>query len=104
MKAIRKTDGCEVDVILLHPKEYVETVPTADYPALGGKRIYRADDLVIDEPIDWEDFRRMAALNIYGICQAKVMTVDYEALARNAVEQADVLVKCLKEKYEQETK
>ena len=93
MKAIRKDNGQEVDVILLHHKEYIQTEPD-EY---GGRNIFNAEALVVDEPVDWEDFRRMAALNIYGICQAMSMTGDYEGLARNAVEQANVLIKCLKE-------
>ena len=91
MKAIRKEDGKEVDVILLHPKEYIET----DVDEHGCRRVYNADGLIVDEPTNWEDFRRMAALNIYGICQARSMTGDYEGLARNAVEQADILIKYL---------
>ena len=96
MKAIRKYDGKEIDVILLHPKEYIDAEPDES----GGKRIYQGEGLIVNEPVDWADFRRQAALNIYGITQAKTMTGDYEGLARNAVEQADILIKYLKEKVE----
>ena len=57
MKAFRKEDCKEIDVILLHPKEYIETEPNE----FGGKRIYDAEGLVINEPIDWDLFRREVA-------------------------------------------
>ena len=60
MKAIRKGDGKEVDVILLHDKEYIDVLPNEH----DCKRIYPAETLVVDEVVDWQAFRREAAKDI----------------------------------------
>ena len=59
MKAIKKSDGEEVEIRLLHPCEYI-----AIEPDTAGYAIFRADDLIIDEPVDWSSFRREAAKDI----------------------------------------
>ena len=64
MKAIRKEDGKEIDVILTHPKEYIET----EVDAQGRRRIYNEASLIVDEPTNWEDFRRKTAqVALYGL-------------------------------------
>ena len=59
MKAIKKSDGEEVEVRLLQPCEYI-----AIEPDTVGYAVFRADDLIIDEPVDWSSFRREAAKDI----------------------------------------
>lgn len=59
MKAIKKSDGEEVEIRLLHPCEYI-----AIEPDTAGYAVFRADDLIIDEPVDWSSFRREAAKDI----------------------------------------
>ena len=58
MKAIRKSDGKEIDVRLYHSEEYIET--EADSGSLG-VRVYTAEALILEEPFDWSTFRREAA-------------------------------------------
>lgn len=103
MKAIRKSDGKEIDVQLFHPCEYIAVEPDADFPAIGGRAIFRADDLIIDEPIDWAKFRREVAKEILGsFIPAAAEVYELESLAKDvwckqAVEWADELIKQLKQ-------
>ena len=96
MKAIRKSDGKEIEVRLLHPCEYVAVEPDADYPAIGGRSIIRADDLIIDEPVDWAKFRREAAKDIVCARIIDRSITNKEELCEWACKVADTLVKQLK--------
>lgn len=97
MKAIRKGDGKEVDVILLHDKEYIDVLPNEH----DCRQIYPAETLVVDEVVDWQAFRREAAKDI--LC-ALVGNKDYlkvigriEPETMLAIALADELIKQLKD-------
>lgn len=97
MKAIRKSDGKEIEVSLLHPCEYVAVEPDVDYPAMGGRAIFRADDLIIDEPVDWAKFRREAAKDILCARMTNRSITDAQELCEWSCKIADLLVKQLKQ-------
>lgn len=100
MKAIKKSDGEEVDVRLLHPCEYLAIEPDTE-----GYAIFRADDLIIDEPVDWSSFRREAAKDILANMLSCPTTVNVGDKAIRtvgdyisfAVELADELIKQLRD-------
>lgn len=96
MKAIKKSDGEEVDVRLLHPCEYI-----AIEPDTAGYAIFRADDLIIDEPVDWSYFRREAAKEILaGMLSHQRILYDESlrpAHVRMAISYADELIKQLRD-------
>ena len=56
MKAIRKTDGKEIDVVLVNEAKYL-----AENPDTGSKRVYNESALTLKEAVDWNAFRREAA-------------------------------------------
>ena len=96
MKAIRKSDGKEIDVRLYNGEEYIETEATGSF----GARVYTADALILEEPFDWSAFRREAAKDI--LC-ALVGNKDYlkvigriEPETMLAIALADELIKQLK--------
>lgn len=98
MKAIKKSDGEEVEIRLFHPCEYIAIEPDT---ATAGYAIFRADDLIIDEPVDWSSFRREAAKDC--MCQLVGMGRDdgykyspYE-VAHYAIVYADELIKQLRD-------
>ena len=94
MKGIKKSDGEEVEIRLLHPCEYI-----AIEPDTAGYAIFRADDLIIDEPVDWSSFRREAAKDI--LCAMNCAPGPYmkslQEAVRDAIEQADELIKQLRD-------
>lgn len=100
MKAIKKSDGEEVEVRLLHPCEYLAIEPDAE-----GYAVFRADDLIIDEPVDWSSFRREAAKEILaGMLSAPALiSIGGKRLgtlpdfAKAAVKLADELIKRLRD-------
>lgn len=104
MKAIRKGDGKEVDVILLHDKEYIDVLPSEH----DCRRIYPAETLVVDEVVDWQAFRREAAKDILAgmlsnperihIDNKRLRTI--EGFANSAVIIADELIRQLKMREE----
>lgn len=103
MKAIRKGDGKEVDVILFHDKEYIDVLPS-EYDC---RRIYPAETLVVDEVVDWQAFRREAAKEMLPITSNWKLTkaggtasipISKEAACKLAISYADELIKQLKEK------
>ena len=93
MKAIKKSDGEEVEIRLLHPCEYI-----AIEPDTAGYAIFRADDLIIDEPVDWSSFRREAAKDILGAVIAKKSSMcSYAEVVEEAIKFADELIKQLRD-------
>lgn len=96
MKAIKKSDGEEVEIRLLHPCEYI-----AIEPDTAGYAIFRADDLIIDEPVDWSYFRREAAKEILaGMLSHQRILYDESlrpAHVRMAISYADELIKQLRD-------
>lgn len=103
MKAIRKGDGKEVDVILFHDKEYIDVLPSEH----DCRQIYPAETLVVDEVVDWQAFRREAAKEMLPITSNWKLTkaggtasisISKEAACKLAISYADELIKQLKEK------
>lgn len=93
MKAIKKSDGEEVEIRLLHPCEYI-----AIEPDTVGYAVFRADDLIIDEPVDWSSFRREAAKDILGAVIAKKSSMcSYAEVVEEAIKFADELIKQLRD-------
>ena len=97
MKAIRKSDGKEIDVRLYHSNEYVET--EADSGSLG-VRVYTEEALILEEPLDWQAFRREAAKDILAaiISGDKIhCTLSCEVASEVAIQYADALIEKLKQ-------
>jgi len=96
MKAIRKEDGKEIEVRLYTEKQYVATEPEEGEI---GKRIYFEDALIIKEAVDWDAFRREAAKDILAGWYSNPDSNDrlFEQMAKIAIEQADELIKQLKD-------
>lgn len=95
MKAIRKGDGKEVDVILLHDKEYIDVLPNEH----DCKRIYPAETLVVDEVVDWQAFRRETAKDILASISKTFISIEDAYLQKGvslSVKLADELIKQLK--------
>ena len=106
MKAIRKGDGKEVDVILFQDKEYIDVLPNEH----DCKLIYPAETLVVDEVVDWQAFRREAAKDILASFASNSVVIDdrpdafdSDFYSKIAVEWADSLIKQLKKKDERPT-
>lgn len=100
MKAIRKSDGQEIEVVLLHEKEYVDL--KADDK--GSRCIYGPEALVIEEEIDWEAFRRETAKEVLaGIATHIEIYIGQKdrckAAAHDAIAMADELVLQLKSRH-----
>ena len=94
MKAIRKGDGKEVDVILLHDKEYIDVLPNEH----DCKLIYPAESLVVDEVVDWQAFRREAAKDILASISKMFISIEDAYLQEGvalSVKLADELIKQL---------
>ena len=98
MKAIRKSDGKEIDVRLYHSEEYIET--EADSGSLG-VRVYTAEALILEEPFDWSTFRREAAKDFISGMLANVSPAADQwttpEIVTAALDIADELIKQLKE-------
>ena len=60
MKAIRRSDGQEVEVVLSHDKEYVDLHADKD----GLRSIYTEGALIIEGVTDWDAFRRETASRV----------------------------------------
>ena len=56
MKAIRKKDGKEIDVVLVNEANYL-----GENPDTGRKCVYNESALTLKEVVDWDAFRREAA-------------------------------------------
>ena len=97
MKAIRKSDGKEIEVTLLKPRQYV----SAERRDGVLQTVYYEDGLILEEPVDWNAFRREAAKDILvGLCANNNISYygnSTTALASSAIALADELIKQLKE-------
>ena len=96
MKAIRKSDGKEIEVTLLKPRQYV-SAEKEDGVVL--KTVYLEDGLILEEPVDWSAFRRETAREILAGFAAKIgHTIDdySEQSCKYAIRLADELIKQLK--------
>jgi len=91
MKAIRKSDGKEIEVEIQHPLLYFSRnekgIPD---------RVYSPEALVIPEIIDWQSFRREVAMRLLPHLINGTPDVDVDL----AVFYADKLIAKLKEKEE----
>ena len=100
MKAIRKSDGQEIEVVLLHEKEYIDL----NKDESGGRCIYQPEALVLEEPTDWEAYRRDVAKEVLAGIATNIQIYIGEkdrckAAAHDAIAMADELVNQLKSRY-----
>lgn len=95
MKAIRKSDGQEIEVIVWQQMEYAD----AHRDEEGFRRAYLPEELIINEDVDWSAFRREAAKDITAAMisnPARYSGISYEDIARQAVICANNLIRQLK--------
>lgn len=111
MKAIRKSDGKEIDVVVFHELEYIETKENEDG---SGRRLYTPDAIILEEPRDYNAIRaELASRNLQAILGNNAVNVDIGKMVREpeegimlqakmAVMYADALIAALKEEPEWE--
>lgn len=97
MKAIRKSDGKEIEITLLNPRQYLST--DEEYGVVR-QTVYYEDGLILEEPVDWNAFRREAAKDIMcAVLSVPGMWEEtkYDGLAAACIKQADELITQLKD-------
>lgn len=100
MKAIRKRDGKEIDVVLCKQAEYLE-----EDPVTGGVCVYYEGALTLKGAVDWDAFRREAAMDMLaGMVHHRVLSdssdrfyIPKEQVVSAAIGLADELIKQLRE-------
>jgi len=99
MKAIRKEDGKEIEVQPHRDREYVAT--ESEDEGLG-RRIYREQDLIIKEAVDWDAYRRETASRVLASIASRIELYIREndrckAAVKDALALTDELIRKLKD-------